>query len=374
MTIHVLGVLDEFANEDMPKWAPLQLRGFKMLGWKKFAYAPDLRRYLFELEPEIVHTHGIWEYPSVAVSAWHRKYRRPYMISPHGMLDTWAVRNSFWKKKVAWTLYEQEHLAQASCIRSLCVSEAISIRKLGLKNPICILPNGIDLSPEIDHGQLANQSSPVRSLAEGRKILLYLGRLHPKKGLIALLRAWKRALDLQPLLSKSWILVIAGWDQGAHEAQLKRQATDLGIPWGDSASLPQKNNSLLFVGPQFGEAKTLLYSDCDAFILPSLSEGLPMVILEAWAHGKPVVMTPECNLPEGFDAAAALRIEPNMESIAAGLMQLCDMSQDERVTMGKRGMALVRNRFSWNRIATDMKSVYEWMLGGGNKPDCVQNF
>jgi poly(glycerol-phosphate) alpha-glucosyltransferase len=98
-----------------------------------------------------------------------------------------------------------------------------------------------------------------------------------------------------------------------------------------------------------------------------------MVVLEAWAYGKPVLMTPECNLPEGFAAHAALRIEPTIDSITEGLRQLFEMSMDERRTMGKRGLTLVEERFTWPKVAFEMKQVYEWLLGGAPKPDCVLN-
>jgi poly(glycerol-phosphate) alpha-glucosyltransferase len=204
----------------------------------------------------------------------------------------------------------------------------------------------------------------------GRKVLLYLGRLHPKKGLANLLEAWSRTRKIQ---NKEWLLAIAGWDQGGHEAELKRQATDLGLQWQDLPSRSPGDKTLFFLGPQFGNAKRTIYSQCDAFILPSFSEGLPMVVLEAWAYGKPVLMTPECNLPEGFAAHAALRIEPSINNITEGLRQLFGMSHDERQTMGKRGLALVKDRFAWSKIAADMMSVYRWMAGGGIKPDCMAN-
>jgi poly(glycerol-phosphate) alpha-glucosyltransferase len=96
-----------------------------------------------------------------------------------------------------------------------------------------------------------------------------------------------------------------------------------------------------------------------------------MVVLEAWSYGKPVMMTPPCNLPEGFSAQAAWRIEPVTESIAEGLRQFFAMSDHERETMGRRGLALVKDRFAWPKIALQMRSVHEWLLGGGPKPDCV---
>jgi poly(glycerol-phosphate) alpha-glucosyltransferase len=215
--------------------------------------------------------------------------------------------------------------------------------------------------------------------AQGRKVLLYLGRIHPKKGLVNLLKAWKQTLNSQ-LSTNNWLLAIAGWDQGGHETELKQLATELGITWHDlrehrtsNIEHPTSNEaSLLFLGPQFGDDKSACYRDCDAFILPSFSEGVPMVVLEAWAYGKPVLMTPECNLPEGFAANAAWRIEPSVESIAQGLQELFRTPHSALRTLGDNGRALVASRFTWPKIAADMRSVYEWVLGSGPKPECVQ--
>ena len=96
-----------------------------------------------------------------------------------------------------------------------------------------------------------------------------------------------------------------------------------------------------------------------------------MVILEAWAYGKPVVMTPECNLPEGFAANAAIRIEPTVESITNGLRALLRAPSSTLDSLGVSGRDLVASRFTWPRIAAEMKSVYDWVLGGGPKPACV---
>jgi poly(glycerol-phosphate) alpha-glucosyltransferase len=105
--------------------------------------------------------------------------------------------------------------------------------------------------------------------------------------------------------------------------------------------------------------------------MPSLSEGLPMTVLEAWASAKPVLMTPECNLPEGFAAGAALQIGTRPEEIAEGLKQVIETSDDDRRAMGNRGRNLVATKFSWLRIGEQMRSVYEWALGGGAVPEAI---
>jgi poly(glycerol-phosphate) alpha-glucosyltransferase len=244
-------------------------------------------------------------------------------------------------------------LRGAACLRALSEAEAGSIRSYELRNPICVIPNGVDL-PDL-------RVSNVKTESTNRKTLLYLGRLHPKKNISNLIRAWKRTFNSQHVSGDRWVLAIAGWDQGGYEAQLRRLTTDLGLL-----------TSVIFLGPQFGADKSECYRACDAFILPSLSEGLPMAVLEAWSYAKPVLMTPECNLPEGFEANAALRIGTTPEEIAAGLNALREMSDNDRSQMGNRGRALVATRFSWPRIGEQMRAVYEWMLGGEIPPETIR--
>ena len=97
-----------------------------------------------------------------------------------------------------------------------------------------------------------------------------------------------------------------------------------------------------------------------------------MTVLEAWAYAKPVVMTPECNLPEGFSAEAAVRIGLRSDEIAAGLKQLAEMSDDDRAAMGTRGHTLVATKFSWPRIGEQMRAVYESVLVSGAPPETIR--
>jgi poly(glycerol-phosphate) alpha-glucosyltransferase len=339
----------------------LRTKIFNIHGPRQFQYAPALRNYLLALDADLLHSHGIWQYLSIAVSTWHRKYRKPYVVTPHGMLDIWALGRSAWKKRLAWLLYEKSHFKNAGCIQALCGAEAKAIRDAGLRNPICIIPNGIDLPPDND-AQMPFLASLQQSALLDRKVLLFLGRIHPKKGLLNLLHAWKMILESCPEVRESWALALAGWDQNNHEGELQRLVEDYGI-----------ENSVRFLGPQFGADKSACYRRCDAFILPSFSEGLPMAVLEAWSFKKPVLITPECHLPEGFAYNAAIPIDPRPESIAKGLKKLFSMSDDERRTMGQSGFALVKARFSWSTIAAELKAVYGWLLGHETKPDSVRD-
>jgi glycosyltransferase involved in cell wall biosynthesis len=350
---------DGYSAQDLPGWRPIRVRVFPVTGPAGFGYAQALSRSIVQSGADVVYSIGLWKYPSLASLLWSKRTGKPLLVAPHGMMDPWALRNSRLKKRLAGLLFQNAQLRQAACIRALCESELKSIRAYGLKNPVCIIPNGIDLPANCDGKDVSTISRELKE--QGRKILLYLGRIHPKKGLVNLLKAWKGATGSQSSGGEQWLLVIAGWDQGGHEAELKSLAAELQI-----------EDSVLFLGPQYGEAKAEFYRNCDAFILPSFSEGLPMTVLEAWSYGKPVLMTPECNLPEGPDAGAAICFDPTVGAIEQGLRRLALMPDREREAMGERSLHLVKDRFMWSRVAHDMIAVYRWLLGAADRPDCVR--
>ncbi len=352
----------------LPGWTdggPVLLPGRKLPG---MTFVPGLAGALDDWQPDVLHTHGLWTYLSIGGPAWAREARKPRVVSPHGMLDPWALAHSRWKKRLALRLYESRHLRGATLLHALCEAEAESIRRLGLRNPVAVIPNGVDL-PAIEERPPAAGSRP--------RVLLFLGRLHPKKGLAAALRAWAKMRG-----DRDWQFVIAGWDQDGHRAELEQICRDLGTP---AAAVPadeflartpedrstETPASVLFVGPAFGETKAALLRRADAFILPSLSEGLPVSVLEAWAHGLPVMMTDRCNLPEGFQAGAAIRIETEPASIAAGFAELTSADQQARLAMGANGRNLVQRNFTWPRVADAFARSYRWLAGEGPRPDFV---
>jgi glycosyltransferase involved in cell wall biosynthesis len=348
MSVRVLGAKKTSTASDLAFWKPVPVQAYKAYGPLQSSVV--LRRWLADAEPDLVHRHGIWTDPQWAALQWQKRTGKPVVISPHGMLDPWATRNSAWKKKLAGALFANESLRRATCIHALSRSEMESIRAYGLTNPIALIPNGVELPP-------IDTSNPRPPASTQQKQLLFLGRIHPKKGLAELIQAWSAAHETW---RKEWSLIIAGWDDGGHEQSLRKLANNLGA--GESVS---------FLGPQFGDQKEALLRNVDAFILPSFSEGLPMSVLEAWSYGLPVLMTDFCNIPEGFEASAAIRIEPNEMSVAQGLGQLSTMSASDLESMGFNGRKLVERKFVWPKIAAEMKAVYEWCMGGRDVPDCL---
>lgn len=352
VTVHIHGISDCHTAQDLPAWQPLQPIPHSCFGPRAWAYAPTLAPALLSTPTDLLHSHALWQYPSYLAGQWHQKNRRPHIVSPRGALDPWAMARARWKKSLALWLFEHKHLHHATCLHALGQSEIQSIRRLGLTNPIALIPNGVDL-PDL---------SPLPPATSGPRTLLYLGRLHPKKGLIPLLHAWADFQKSAPSPSSpDWQLVIAGWDQNGHEHQLRELTHHLGL-----------DATVHFHGPAHGPDKDLLFRRADAFILPSFSEGLPMAVLEAWAYGLPVLMTDACNLPEGFSHHAALRLEIKQNSLH-GLYPLLDLNHHGLRTIGQRGRRLVESRFTWPAIARQMHQVYQWLLGGGPAPDCIHH-
>ena len=321
-----------------------------VVGPNAFGYAPSLRQPLYGTDLDILHAHGIWMYISKLGRDWARRTGKPHIVSPHGMLDPWALANSRWKKQLVEIWFERSHLREVSCLHALCTAELDAIRRYGLSNPVCVIPNGVDLP----HGPVADPP-PWNEATIEEKVLLYLGRIHPKKGLPLLLQSFAKAER-----SADWSLVIAGWDQGGHETELRNLVNSLGI-----------EHNVKFVGPLHGAAKVSALDNADAFVLPSLSEGLPMTVLEAWSHGLPVLMTVDCHLPEGAVVGAAIEVAATSEGLAGGLRELFEMSTDERREMGRKGLALVKERYTWPQVAARMHGVYEWLLGSGARPEDV---
>jgi len=368
--VRVLGVADESTEEDRAAWSPVPVAVAAAQGPRRLGFAPQLGTLLKSIDPSILHSHGLWTYASHAALRWHRTTQKPHVVHPHGMLDPWALQNGRWKKRLAGLLYETSHLREAACLRALCRSEFESIRAAGFNNPVCLIPNGVTLPAHRDNAVVnagTGNHTPV-------KTLLYLGRQNTKKGLMALLGGWAKARP-----PSDWNLSIAGWDEGGHAQELKRLATELGLTWDDVSdhdapaqeTTRSQRPAVRFPGPLFGEAKEKAYRDCSAFILPSQSEGLPMTVLEAWSHRKPVLMTAACNLPEGLAANAALEIFPSAESVAEGLRQCFSLDDHSRQTMGNNGFRLVENQFSWPHVAARLRAVNSWLVNGGQRPPCV---
>lgn len=344
--VALLAANDKFSSEDIGIYGDVPLIPYTISNvplLSTLGYSRDIQNLIEEYQPDIIHSQGLWMYHSAAVLRYKKRHPEvKVIVQPHGMLDPWAVRNSGWKKRIVGYWYEYENLRRADCIHALCQSEADAIREFGLKNQIAIIPNGIDLP-----GCSLDEIIARRQNTGGRKTLLFIGRIHPKKGLRELIEALAILKCRRPDLFNEWHVKIAGWDQLNHTAELKMLI--------ESKNL---SDCITLVGPAFGNEKERLLTEASAFILPSFSEGLPMSVLEAWAYALPVVITPHCNLPEGFSASAAIGCEPNSQSVAMALEQLFDLSIDKASQIGIRGRSLVEANFTWTQVAKHTIELY----------------
>lgn len=351
--VSLLSYDDQYSSIDRICYGNVPLLSYhrsKLIFLKALGFSRDLYKILQRENPQIIHQQGIWMYHSYAALLYKRKNPSTIkIIEPHGMLDSWAIHNSTWKKKIVGYLYENENLRTADCIHALCKSEYESIRNFGLKNPVAIIPNGIDIP-----------LNPIYCRNSDKKILLFIGRIHPKKGLKELLFALKILKENNSSFFQFWKIRIGGWSQNGHIEELKKIVLENDL-----------EKYIEFIGPIYGTNKEKELCCANAFILPSFSEGLPMSVLEAWAYKLPVIMTEYCNIPEGFITNSALKITPNSQNIADCLEKLGNMGEDTLEIIGNNGYNLVKSKFNWDHISEQTIDLYQWLLNKGEKPDFV---
>lgn len=341
----VLGLEDERAGHDVPCWAPLRVRTQAVIGPGRFGYAPGLSRALKENHPVLVHLHGLWKYPAVAVWRWARRTRRPYIVSPHGMLEPWALTQSLLAKRLAAMLYQRACLRAATCLRATSNMEADGIRRGGYSNRIALVPNGVEVPERL----------PARAARSRRnRRLLFLSRIHPKKGLLNLVKAWHAAGP------SDWELVIAGPDEGGHLAEVKAAAQARGL-----------GQRVIFCGEVWGRDKVKLYCESDLFVLPSLSENFGLVVPEALSCELPVITTQATPWQELERHQCGWWIGTGVAPLAQALKTACALPDAALYEMGRRGRELVAAKYTWGPIGIQMAQVYEWMLGLGERPECV---
>ena len=296
----------------------------------------------------VVHQHGIWLRSSHAVTRFAHENKLPLVVAPRGMLEPWALNHRKLKKKLAWVLYQERDLEKATAFHATAQSEADSIRRLGFNQPIAVIPNGVHL-PQITTDQLKNSGSNT-----GKKTVLFLSRINPKKGLPMLLDAWGR------LAPADWRLVIAGNDDSNHLPVIERKINEQGL-----------GERVVIAGPLFGEAKQAAYRNADLFVLPSYSENFGIVVAEALGFGVPVLTTTGCPWQELQTHKCGWWVEPTPAGIETALNEALRTTNEELSSMGRRGRRLVEKNYQWSGIAERMLEFYNWLLDGGRQPDFV---
>lgn len=334
-------------------WAPIQspprfLKTFPLgLGPRRLGGAPLMRQWLTVQAAsgsvDLIHNHSLWMMPNVYPGRVARKYDIPLVVSPRGTLSEWAMQSGSSLKRVFWPLLQAPALAATSCFNATAESEYRDIRRLGFRQPVAIIPNGIDI-PDLAPKALGTF-----------RTLLFLGRIHPVKGLDILLPAWRAVQDRFP----EWRLQIVGPDNGGYLDKMQQRAGELRL------------ERIEFSGALFGEQKWQAYRQADLFVLPTYSENFGMSVAESLAAGTPAIVSKGAPWA-GLDRhGAGWWVDIGLDPLVSCLEDALARSTDDLGEIGQRGRCWMETECSWVRVGQRMAETYRWILNGGNRPEWV---
>lgn len=351
--VTVLGTMRAH-DRDLGGW-PVDARTFRSHGPFSLHYAPGMAAWLRGRPSDawdVVSLQGVWLHTNRIIAGWCIRRDKPFMITAHGNFNPVALAISAWKKRLARHSFLRPVFQHVACYQALTEIEYVTLRESGVRGPICVIGNGIDL-PDVDSMRSAEEVLPKHLLA--RRTCLYLGRLHPIKGIDRLLRAWGRVAP-----GDDWQLVIAGDGEKSFRTELAAVAK------------AAQCRNVHFVGAVSGDVKSAWFRNAAFVVLPSHSEAFPMALLEAFSYGTPGVITAACGLPQSAGAGAAVEVESSDDGVGAGLEQMVRFSRDRLQTMGAAARAFVSEHYAWSKICGELESVYAWMQARGPKPSCLR--
>jgi len=294
---------------------------------------------------DALHIHGLWEQSTAIAAPMARALRKPYILSAHGMLETWALSNKRLKKQVYAALFERANVRGAACLHALTHAEAHDYRRFGSTGPIAVIPNGVTIPSSLDPNLFLSQYPALN----GKRILLFLGRIHFKKGLDLLVESWSQLGGSYPDAH----LVLAGPDFEGTRAKVEKLVVQRGL-----------THSVLFTGMLRQDLKWSALAAAEGFVLPSFSEGLSVSVLEAMGIGLPVIVTEQCNLPEVKKLEAGWQIQSEVGQLTSAIRELLANSRKTNSGIGSCGRTLVLTRYNWSTVSERMAELYRWVQGG----------
>jgi glycosyltransferase involved in cell wall biosynthesis len=303
-----------------------------------------VRRY------DIVHVHGLWVLFNHLACLFARIQRKPLVVSPHGMLDPWALSQKKLKKDAAFLLYQWKDLRKASVLQATAGMEAGYFRDMGLGGALAVIANGVSIP--MFKKKAARQK-------DGRRRLLFLSRVHPKKGVLELVRA---VASLRAILENGkWIVTIAGPDEDGFLAEIKREARRLGVDF-----------LMEYTGAVENEAKWDLYRSSDLFVLPTYSENFGLVVAEALGCGVPVITTQGAPWEDLLTRNCGWWYKMGQTELEETLRDALLAPPSTLAQMGERGRSLVNEKYNWDSVGSELGRLYLWLLGRGERPSCLQ--
>jgi glycosyltransferase involved in cell wall biosynthesis len=296
---------------------------------------------------DILHNHSLWMMPNVYPCKAVAGSNCRLVCSPRGTLSDWALQRSKWAKKIMWLSGQANVVKKAACLHATSESEYEDIRRLGVRAPVAVIPNGIDLP-----------ALPPREVAASEQMrrLLFFGRIHPVKGLDLLLPAWRRVQDSFP----EWELQIAGEDNSGYRNRVQELAHSLAA------------RRVTFSGPAYGAEKTALFCRAQLYVLPTHTENFGVTVAESLAHAVPAIVTKGAPWQGLEQHQCGWWPDISVDSLAESLGAALRLSPDELHAKGKRGRAWMEQEFSWPKIGGMMQETYQWVLGGRSLPPWVR--
>ncbi len=294
---------------------------------------------------DLIHHNTLFA-PMISAAAWIcRKRGKPYVMTPHGMLDTWALKYKAWKKTPYFRVIEKPLLDRASGIQTITSTETAQVGKLGIRATPFLVPNGVHTEAYTGPatGDLFLETFPEM---KGKRIILFLSRIDPKKGLDRFIPAFAKVRKDHPDAA----FVIAGPDLVNYKPTVEGFLAEHGC--ADAAMFP---------GMLGGDLKRSALAAAELYVLPSYSEGMSMSVLEAMACGLPCLFTTGCGFPEAAAADAARIVEPEIDAFARALGDLLAHPGAARV-MGDRARTFIEDQYTWRRAAEKMHAAYGTML------------
>ncbi len=296
-------------------------------------------------DADVIHSHGLWLMPNISAAREAARSHNPLVISPRGMLSPEALAFSRLKKRAFWHVLQRSALRGAACLHATSESEFTEIRNIGLRNPVAVISNGIDL-PEL---------APSHPDPAGRTVLS-LGRIHPKKGIDRLLHAWAFVERTYP----DWRLRIVGPSEGGCAGSLVTLAASLGL------------RRISIEGPLYGDEKLTAYREADLFVLPTLNENFGLSVAECLAAGTPVISTVGAPWRGLESEGCGWWIEQGIQPLAAALTRAMAMPRAILKAKGAQGRAWMERDFSWNRVGKEMIALYCWLNQRGDPPSSLR--
>lgn len=318
---------------------------------KKIAFILGLSKKMYKTmkqdieQFDVVHSHMLWKAPNYYSGFVAKKGHKPYMIAPRGTVSSWVLDFSKWKKKIVLALGQRKALNAVTCFHATSEEECSDISKFGYSQvPCAISPNGIDIP----------QLLPLQNKMKRR--LTFLSRIHEKKGVDILLRAWNRVEGEFP----DWELSIVGPDDHDYALKMKALANDLNC------------KRVVFTGKIYGNDKIEFLQNSDLFVLPTHSENFGMVVAEALACEVPVICSKGAPWEGLQEYNAGWWIDIGEEPLVTTLKEAMNLESNELKMMGHNGRKWMIRDFSWDAIAKQMIEVYRWMLDQDIKPNTVR--